>query len=617
MKYLFKILLIITVLFFSGSSVNAAIDGSNILITEIMPDAVESGVDNEFEWAELYNPTNTAIDINGWEIIDGAGNDHTFDSATDNTVIGPGEYRLLILDATDTPPNGKTDTNSKSFEIGYPGVLAGLPTNSDYIDLVEAIKLNNTGDSLELCTAVCDGTNQVDYVEWEDFSSTGLWNDDAGNGTGNAICRDGIIDTNTEADWSVTACNTDPTETINDGNPGTGTYGTYDVTIVESAGSTTVLETGPTSDTYTIVLESSPSATETITVAISPDVQCSADLVSVTFDNTDWNIPQTVTITAVDDGLVETTPHTCAITHTTTSSNITSGYHMLTTDGISVDVDDNDAAGFTITQSGGDTSVDENGPTNDTFDIVLDTDPGVGNDVAVMCTTDGELTITASVMPLVFNTSNYISGFTVNVEAIDDSTVESSPHVSVVICEVISSDNLIDYPITMMATFNVDVADNDVAAPTPSTKSKSSIKYTCKDESALNYNRFGRHKESLCEYTNNAIISINTIDALAENVQCPYFTEYHRNGDTQGEVTLIQTFLNQYYEEGLDIDGIYGQATSAAVSRFQLFWQDEVLRPWGLQVPTSRWYQSTKNKANEVAGCDEGEVRLDNGVIVN
>ncbi|MGB0925193.1 MAG: peptidoglycan-binding protein, partial [Minisyncoccia bacterium] len=371
------------------------------------------------------------------------------------------------------------------------------------IDLVEAIKLNNSGgDSLELCTAVCNGTNQVDYVEWEDFSNSGLWNDDAGSGTGNSICRDGIIDTDTDADWSVTACNTDVTDTANDGNPGTGTYGTYDVTITASGVDTVVGESGPTSDTYTIVLESTPSATETVTIAIATDAQCSTDVTTVMFDTTNWNTPQTVTITAVDDALIETSPHTCAVTHTATSSNTTSRYHLLATDDINVDVVDNDSS--------------------------------------------------------------------------------------------------------IIATI-----------PTSSKKKKASIKYTCKDESAQNYGRFGRHKQSLCIYAENSSPSVVTLDDLAENAQCPYFTQYHRAADTQGEVRLIQMFLNQYYNEGLDIDGVYGNNTQNAVSRFQTYWKDEVLTPWGLTKSTSRWYQSTKNKANEVAGCDEGRIQLDNGVYVD
>lgn len=501
MKCILKKILILGVLLTFSSISDAAIDGSNILITEIMSDAVQSGVDSEFEWIELYNPTNTTIDINGWEIVDGAGNSYIFNSATDNTVINSGEYRLLVLDSFDTPPNGKTDTNNKSFEIGYPGLLGGLPSNSDFIDLVEAIKLNNTGDAVELCSGPCSGLNQVDYFEWEDFSNTGLWNSDAGNGTGNAICRDGIIDTDTESDWSVTACNTDPTDTINDGSPGTGTYGIYGVTITETDDSTAIMENGLTTDTYTLVLESTPSATETVTVAIAPDAQCSVDLISVSFDNTDWDIPKTITVTAIDDDLVETTPHTCAIVHTTTSSNTISGYHRLATDGVLVDVDDNDV----------------------------------------------------------------------------------------------------------------------VTSSSPSSRRGGSRRaYVCKDKDALNYSRFGSHRQSKCQYEEENINLDTKTTPFINNRQCPYFSSYHKLGDRNtGDIALIQKFLNEFYQESLDVDGQYGPMTSAAVSRFQSRWFDEILSPWGLTSPTGEWYQSTRNKANEVAGCDEGDVVLDNGALVN
>ncbi len=321
------------------SFVSASLAGDNILITEVMPDAVESGVDNEFEWVELYNPTNMTIDIDGWEVEDGAGNDYVFNSATDNTVMLSGEYRLLVLDATDTPANGKTDTNGKSFEIAYPGILAGLPVHSAYIDLVEAVRLNNTGDFVQICSGVCDGMNQVDYVEWEDFSGSGLWNDDAGSGTGNAICREGIVDTDTESDWSVTACNTDPTNLANDGNPGTGTYGVFGVSITETDGSTDVME-GTGDDAVGVVLEAAPEVGETVTVSFVTDGQCDVVPASIVFTNADWDASQDVTVTASDDAVDKIDPHDCVITTTTTSSDTGSGFHVSATDNVTTNISD-------------------------------------------------------------------------------------------------------------------------------------------------------------------------------------------------------------------------------------------------------------------------------------
>ncbi|MDB6120962.1 MAG: hypothetical protein JWO08_4743, partial [Verrucomicrobiaceae bacterium] len=88
------------------------------------------------------------------------------------------------------------------------------------------------------------------------------------------------------------------------------------VAIAQSGGTTTVTE-GGTPDTYTVVLTASPAATQTVTVtpsavkpwqtaaapAASTDVTVSP--ASLTFTDTNWNVPQTVTITAVDDAVAD------------------------------------------------------------------------------------------------------------------------------------------------------------------------------------------------------------------------------------------------------------------------------------------------------------------------
>ena len=94
--------------------------------------------------------------------------------------------------------------------------------------------------------------------------------------------------------------------TDNDAPPG--------VTVTESAGSTDVTE-GGASDIYDMVLDAPPSGTVTIT--ISPDSQVNASPPTLTFTTSDWNTAQTVTVTAVDDAVVEGA-HTGTITITPT-----------------------------------------------------------------------------------------------------------------------------------------------------------------------------------------------------------------------------------------------------------------------------------------------------------
>lgn len=57
--------------------------------------------------------------------------------------------------------------------------------------------------------------------------------------------------------------------------------------------------------TFTVVLSASPSAPVTIGLSISDSSEGVVDQASVTFNSTNWNVPQTVTVTGVDDSIID------------------------------------------------------------------------------------------------------------------------------------------------------------------------------------------------------------------------------------------------------------------------------------------------------------------------
>jgi hypothetical protein len=116
------------------------------------------------------------------------------------------------------------------------------------------------------------------------------------------------------------------------------------VSVMESDGSTAVDEEGPSSDTYTVVLDSRPTANVTITVL--PDDQTDAGAgpgaaIVLTFNGGNWNQPQTVTVTAVDDAVVEGL-HTSTLTHAVASAD--PAYDDFDAPAVTVIVGDNDHA---------------------------------------------------------------------------------------------------------------------------------------------------------------------------------------------------------------------------------------------------------------------------------
>ena len=110
------------------------------------------------------------------------------------------------------------------------------------------------------------------------------------------------------------------------------------VTITPSGGSTAVTE-GGSSDTYTVVLNTLPSAN--VAVTVNPGSQLSASPMTLTFTPALWNIAQTVAVSAVNDTIYEVT-HSGTITHTAASSD--GNYNGISVGSVSVVINDNDAA---------------------------------------------------------------------------------------------------------------------------------------------------------------------------------------------------------------------------------------------------------------------------------
>ncbi|MEI6445398.1 MAG: choice-of-anchor I family protein [Nostocales cyanobacterium ELA583] len=108
------------------------------------------------------------------------------------------------------------------------------------------------------------------------------------------------------------------------------------ITLTQTGGTTNVTEGGAT-DSYTIVLNSQPTAD--VAIAINPNSQLTTSAVTLTFTPANWNVAQNVTVTAVDDVIVEGS-HSGEITHSVTSTD--AQYNNITINPIVVSITDND-----------------------------------------------------------------------------------------------------------------------------------------------------------------------------------------------------------------------------------------------------------------------------------
>ena len=113
---------------------------------------------------------------------------------------------------------------------------------------------------------------------------------------------------------------------------------TLGVTVSTTA--LTVTEEDTTGDSYTVVLNTQPTANVTVTVAGHAGTDVTPSPTSLTFTTTTWGTAQTVTVTAGDDA--DTANDAVTLTHSAASTD--TGYEGISIDGVAVTVNDNDTA---------------------------------------------------------------------------------------------------------------------------------------------------------------------------------------------------------------------------------------------------------------------------------
>ena len=202
------------------------------------------------------------------------------------------------------------------------------------------------------------------------------------------------------------------TVTINDDN-------TAGVTVSKSA--LTVTEQDLAGATYTVVLDSQPTANVTISIGGQAGTDVSADPSPLIFTPINWDTAQTVTVTAANDA--GTTNDVVALTHSGVSSD--TNYQGITIAGLEVNITDNDTANLVVSPSM--LSVGEAG--SGEFTVKLATQPSANVSVSVLSDDTGAATVSPA--SLSFTTANWDTTQTVTVSGVDDpDTAEESVTVS-------------------------------------------------------------------------------------------------------------------------------------------------------------------------------------------
>ena len=149
---------------------------------------------------------------------------------------------------------------------------------------------------------------------------------------------------------------------------------TVGIIVNPSSGLTTTEALGTA--TFAVVLNSQPTADVTIGLSSSDTTEGTISLSSLTFTTANWNIPQIVTITGVNDALDDGDIAYTIVTAAATSSD--GNYNGLNASDVSVTNTDNDTSGITVTPTSGLTTTEAGGTA--TFTVVLNVAADGGRD---------------------------------------------------------------------------------------------------------------------------------------------------------------------------------------------------------------------------------------------
>lgn len=368
--------------------------------------------------------------------------------------------------------------------------------------------------------------------------------------------------------------------------PGGTATGTVSVSVPVGLSTT---EYG-SSASFTVVLDSAPLALVTIPVSSSDTSEGTVAVSSLAFLPSNWNVPQTITVTGVDDALVD--------------GDIT--YSILLGTAVSADINWNG-----INPS--DVSI-----------INFDNDSGT---TTVATTT--------------------ISAFSVSPSAITSGNTATLSWTSsnATLCvaggswagnkAVTGSETVGPFTTTVPTTFTFDIScGNSLGTTTASTTLSVTPPATTVTTTTSGGGGGGRSGGPCIGYgctptggssvPADVWILIDTVSsgggASGPAKVCKYddfLTSFMKRGvsNNPNDVKKLQYFLNTYEAANLPVNGEFDLSTENAVKAFQVKYTESVLLPWGTTTPTGIVYITTTAEINRIFCGDNPEYRagdLDN-----
>ena len=290
--------------------------------------------------------------------------------------------------------------------------------------------------------------------------------------------------------------------------------------------STTATEGGATGS-YTVKLNSQPN--EPVNLIFDTGSQING-IPGITFNSTNWNIPQTVTVTATDDRIAEGA-HTGTIAHIVGSSD--PNYNGTAIPGVNVAITDNDTAGVSITPT--QTTATEGGATG-SYTVKLNSQPTA--DVKLNFDTGSQIN---PISEITFNSTNWYIGKKITVTATDDSIAEGT-HSGTIAHAVTSSDP--NYSGTAVQDVTVGITDNDTAGVSISPTSTNATEGGATGSYTVQLNSQPSAPVTLSFNTGSEINPVSAINFNSTNWNIPQTVTVTATDDSKAEGTHSGTIAH-------------------------------------------------------------------------
>lgn len=203
-------------------------------------------------------------------------------------------------------------------------------------------------------------------------------------------------------------------------------------------GAPAMLETSEagTQSMFSVVLQTPPTADVTIPIASSDSGEASVSAAQLVFTQANWDQPQLVTVTGVDDFVDDgDQPFTVTLGAAQSADTAYDGFELDDLDGVN---SDDDTVGVTVMPTSA-LATSEAG-VDDSFTVVLASEPTADVTFAIASTDTSEATVSAA--QLVFTPANWNQPQTVTVSGVDDVVDDGDQVFSVTIGAAASGDPL-------------------------------------------------------------------------------------------------------------------------------------------------------------------------------